>query len=81
MYYITLCYYKGNEVDKALEYCEKTLDMGPNSAGPWYLLGSIYLKQEKFEKAREACKKSLKINPNYENAVELLKNLSNLDKS
>ena len=55
---------KGN-LSQAIEICEQILEIQPNSAHAYRILGEIYQAEENFEKAMYAYTKAVEIQPKY----------------
>jgi len=53
---------KTGELDKAVEYAVKAVQLEPNYS-VYYLLGLLYSNQGQFDKAAEAYEEALKLNP------------------
>ncbi|NCC98422.1 MAG: tetratricopeptide repeat protein [Bacteroidia bacterium] len=51
---ISFCYKQLRQVDKAIEYCNKCLDISPYSSDSWYNLGELYFSKEQYSEAIDA---------------------------
>jgi len=72
------------EMDKAVEYFQKALDLDPMGMGKGYYaperIGDIYYSQKNMGKAREYYEKSLKISPDNSYSKRMLELVKNPDK-
>ncbi|HPW59254.1 MAG TPA: tetratricopeptide repeat protein, partial [Candidatus Rifleibacterium sp.] len=59
-------YDKKNELDKAIEYWEKAVEIEPNYAEAQYNLGVGYFKLKKLDKARECWERVRLLRPDSE---------------
>ncbi len=60
------------ETNKAIGYCEKSIQFNPQNAEAYYNLGGYYMTLQNLAKTREYWKKALEINPNYKEARDWL---------
>jgi len=61
------------EIELAIRYYRKTMQLKPNSLDILNDLGTCYAMKRDKEKAIEMWKKAIKINPDYKLAIENLK--------
>ena len=56
---------KKSKMEEAVEHLQKAVEIYPQYAVAWNLLGDIYLRQDQPEKARQAFSESMKADPKY----------------
>jgi len=58
-------YSQNRDWDKAIEYYEKSIELGPNHSRAYNGIGNVYFAKGEYPKAREYYQKALESNPNY----------------
>ena len=58
-------YLKNNEIDRAIQICDRGLEFHPDYSTGYFVLAQSFLQKEEFELAEKQLKKVLSINPNY----------------
>ena len=53
------------DLDKAVTYYEKGLELAPNTMQPMLILGGLYTEKNRFDEAIELFHAIVKINPEY----------------
>ncbi len=56
---------KKSKMEEAARHLQKAIEIYPQYAVAWNLLGDIYLRQDQLEKARQAFSESMKADPKY----------------
>lgn len=69
-------FWNAGDIDTALEYAEKAIEIRPDSKGAYRFLGEFYLDTGKTDQAREMYFVILSIDPNDEEALLVLESLS-----
>ncbi len=62
---------------RALQYYNTSLEVNPNDADAYYLMGGVSLSRQDVNKAREYWRKALSINPQHAKATEWLGKIGN----
>jgi len=71
---------KEGDIDGAISFFNRAIELDPNYAESYNNLGFIYHKKGDYERAKEYFEKTLEINPNHEKARMNLKNIDALMK-
>ena len=74
-YWMGNAYRDKKNIPKAIEYYEKTIQLVPWQADPYYQLGVIYSRMGKKQEAKKYLKKAIDANPKFLEAQRYLKGM------
>ena len=58
--------YRSGNLEQAINYCEKSIELDPNWYVPYYQMGVIYRKLDQYEKSIEYLNRVLEIKPDHD---------------